>query len=343
MTMLERFDRDPLLLRLPRQTVRAFITLACILGATASANTQEAAARRPTVTIVHPFAPGGVGYDLGQVIGDRFRRLFNIPVIVEAKPGANTVLGVMSVVKSKPDGQTLLINSASITAIAGTIYKAQPYNPATDLVPVAFVAQVPLVLVVSGGLPLKSLDELVQLARTTAKGLSYASTGVGSAQHLSTEFLKRQLNIDMTHVPFRGPIPGLTAVAGGHTELMFIDVLNATSLIESGKVRPIALTTAVPLDVFRGVPTFSEAGLLGFDVDLRFVIFAPASTPAAIVTRLNSNIRAALDEPNVRERFGKLGVDVRATSGPEDVAKIYRDELNRWYQLVIDANLANTQ
>jgi tripartite-type tricarboxylate transporter receptor subunit TctC len=292
---------------------------------------------------VHPFAPGGVGYDLGQVIGDRFRRLFKTSVIVEAKPGANTLLGVTSVVKSKPDGHTLLINSAAITAIAGAIYKAPPYNPATDLAPVAFVAQVPLVLVVSAGLPVKSIDELVQLARTTANGLSYASTGVGSAQHLSTEFLKRELRIDMTHVPFRGPIPGLTAVAGGHTELMFIDVLNATSLIEAGKVRPIALTTAVPLDVFRGVPTFAEAGLQGFDVDLRFVIFAPASTPSAIVARLNTEIRTALDEPNVRDRFNKLGVQIKATSGPEDVAAMYRDELQRWYRLVRDANLANTQ
>jgi tripartite-type tricarboxylate transporter receptor subunit TctC len=341
MTMFDRFGRD--FLCLFRQTVRAFMTLACVLVTTTAANTQEAPAGSPTIAIVHPFAPGGVGYDLGQVIGDRFRGLFKIPVVVEAKPGANTVLGITSVVKSKPDGQTLLINSAAITAIAGAIYKAQPYNPATDLVPVAFVAQVPLVLVVSGSLQVKSLDELVQLARATAKGLSYASTGVGSAQHLSTEFLKRELRIDMTHVPFRGPIPGLTSVAGGHTELMFIDVLNATSLIEAGKVRPIALTTAVPLDVFRGVPTFAEAGLQGFDVDLRFVIFAPANTPSAIIARLNSNIRVALDEPNVRERFGKLGVEINATSGPEDVAAIYRDELQRWYRLVGDAQLANTQ
>jgi hypothetical protein len=191
--MFERFDCDLLLPRLGQQIFRTIITLAFILVATASTQSQEAAAGSSTVTIVHPFAPGGVGYDLGQVIGDRFRRLFNIPVVVEAKPGANTVLGVTSVVKSKPDGQTLLINSASITAIAGAIYKAQPYNPTTDLVPVAFVAQVPLVLVVSAGLPVKSLDDLVQLARTTAKGLSYASTGVGSGQHLSTEFLRREL------------------------------------------------------------------------------------------------------------------------------------------------------
>jgi tripartite-type tricarboxylate transporter receptor subunit TctC len=147
----------------------------------------------------------------------------------------------------------------------------------------------------------------------------------------------------MTHVPFRGPIPALTAVAGGHTELMLIDVLNAASLIEAGKVRPIALTTAAPLDVFRGVPMFAEAGLQGFEVDLRFLIFAAASTPSAIVAQLNSNIRTAIDDPAVRERFGKVGVQVRLTPDPQGVAAIYRDELDRWYRMVKEADLANTQ
>ena len=319
--MLERFDRNRFVVHRVRQTIPTLLTLACVLVAIAPARSQEAPAGRPTVTIVHPFAPGGVGYDLGHVIGDRFRRLFNIPVVVEAKPGVNTVLGVTSVVKSRPDGQTLLINSASITAIAGAIYKTQPYNPATDLVPVAFVAQVPLVLVVSAGLPVKSLDALVQLARKTPKGLSYASTGVGSAQHISLESLKRELRIDMTHVPFRGPIPALTAVAGGHTELMLIDILNATSLIEAGKVRPIALTTAAPLDVFRGVPTFAEVGLQGFDVDLRF--YDLCGWRYAVRRRCPAELEYShgMDDPAVRERFGKVGVQVKVTPDPEGVAR----------------------
>jgi tripartite-type tricarboxylate transporter receptor subunit TctC len=341
--MRKHRDRDLLVIRCIRQPLYALLALASVLVAISPARSQEAPASRSAVTIVHPFAPGGVGYDLGHVIGDRFRRLFNIPVVVEAKPGVNTVLGVTSVVKSRPDGQTLLINSASITAIAGAIYKTQPYNPATDLVPVAFVAQVPLVLVVSAGLPVKSLDELVQLARKTPKGLSYASTGVGSAQHISLESLKRELRIDMTHVPFRGPIPALTAVAGGHTELMLIDVLNATSLIEAGKVRPVALTTAAPLDSFRGIPTFAEAGLKGFEVDLRFLIFAPGGTPSDVVARLNSNIRTAIDDPAVRERFVKVGVQVKLTPDPQGVAATYREELDRWYRMVKEAKLANTQ
>jgi tripartite-type tricarboxylate transporter receptor subunit TctC len=308
-----------------------------------SAQSQAVPASSGSITIVHPFTPGGVGFDLGQLIRDRFGRLFNIPVVVEARPGANTVLGVTSVVKSQPDGQTLLINSASITAIAGAIYKVPPYNPATDLVPVAFVAQVPLALVVNSALPMKSLQELAQHARTAGKTLSYASAGAGSAQHLSTEALKRELRFDMTHVPFRGPIPALTAVAGGHAALMFIDVVNAASMIEAGKVRPIALTSATSLDVYRGVPTFAQAGLQGFDVDLRFMFFATGATPPTIVSRLNSNIRAAFDDPGVRERFGKIGVEIKPTPDPRAVAATYAEERDRWYRLVKEANLANTR
>jgi tripartite-type tricarboxylate transporter receptor subunit TctC len=329
--------------RFTRCTISMLLTLASALLASASAQSEEVGAGRATVTIVHPFAPGGVGYDLGHVVSDRFRQLFNIPVVVEAKPGANTVLGITSVVKSRPDGSTLLINSASITAIAGTIYKVQPYNPATDLVPVAFVAQVPLVLIVGAGLPVQTLDDVVQLARRTPKGLSYASTGVGSAQHISLEFLKRELRIDMTHVPFRGPIPALTSVAGGHTELMLIDVLNATSLIEAGKVRPIALTTAAPLNGLRGIPTFADAGVQGFDVDLRFLFFAAARTPAANIAQLNSNIREAFEDPSIRERFNKVGVQLKVTPGVDGVAATYRDELERWDRLVKEADLASTQ
>ena len=318
------------------------LCLSLVLLSTASRG-EDAGPSHAQLTIIHPFAPGGVGYDLGQVIGDRFRRLYNIPVVVEAKPGANTVLGVTYVIKSAPDGQTLVINSASITAIAGVIYKAPPYDPVSDLTPVAFVAKVPLVLVVTADLPIKSLQDLVQFARKTPKGLSYASTGVGSAQHLIMEALKRELQIDMTHVPFRGPIPGLTAVAGGHTQLMLVDVLNAASLVESGKIRPIALTTATELDAFRDVSTFAQAGLNGLDADLRFMLFAPSKVPSPIVTRLNSNLREAFDDAAIRGRFAKLGVHVQPTPDPEHVGAMYRTEVGRWYRFVQSANLANTQ
>ena len=154
---------------------------------------------------------------------------------------------------------------------------APPYDPVSDLLPVAFVAKVPLVLVVPPICPIKSLQDLVQFARKTPKGLS-GTHRPGSAvpSTLIMEALKRELQIDITHVPFRGPIPGLTAVAGGHTQLMLVDVLNAASLVESGKIRPIALTTATELDAFRDVSTFAQAGLNGLDADLRFMLFAPS-------------------------------------------------------------------
>src|SRR5262245_13162093 len=216
---------------------------------------QESLSNGRHVTIVNPYTAGGLSYELAQAIGDRVKKLFDMSIVVEARPGGNTITGTMSVLKSKPDGHTLLINTVSAVTVTGSIYKKAPYDPAKDFVPVTYVASTPMVLVVHSELPVKSLDDLAKLARATPGGLSYASIGAGSAQHLSGEFLKRELAVDMTHVPFGGPIPALTAVAGGHVALMFIDVLNALSLVEAGKIRPIALTNPAASGIFKDVPT----------------------------------------------------------------------------------------
>jgi tripartite-type tricarboxylate transporter receptor subunit TctC len=304
---------------------------------------QESLAPGRHITIVHPFTAGGVGYDLAHVIGDRLRRLFDISVVVEARPGGNTVLGVTSVLKSRPDGHTLLINATSVLSIAGAIYKTRPYDPATDLVPAAFVAKVPLILVVHSQLPVRSIPDFVELARSTSGGLTFASTGTGGAQHLSGEFLKRTLGVDATHVPFGGPSAAAAAVAGGHVAFMFADALNAMPLIESGKVRAVALTTAAHALQLADVPTFAQAGLNGFDFDLRMGLFAPAETPTGIVAKLNSLVRAATSDAEVHARFRKVGVQIIDTPGPEQLAAMHAEELARWQGLVKDAKLEGSQ
>ncbi|MBX9776088.1 MAG: hypothetical protein K2Y71_17040 [Xanthobacteraceae bacterium] len=304
---------------------------------------QENSSHGRHVTIVNPYAAGGLGYELAQTIGDRLKKLYDMSVVVEARPGGNTIPGTMSVVKSKPDGHALLINSVSVFAIAGSIYKKPPYDPAVDLVPVAFVASAPMVLVVHSELPVKSLADLAKLAAATPGGLSYASIGAGSAIHLSSESLKRQLRIDATHVPFGGPPAAVTAVAGGHVAFMLIDVMNALPLTEAGKVRPIAVTNRTSAERLQNLPTFAETGLRGFDFDIRMALVAPAQTPAEIVARLNSQIRAATSEAAVHARFYKRGVQVTDTAGPQEIAKVYADDLVRWQRLVKDANLDGSQ
>jgi tripartite-type tricarboxylate transporter receptor subunit TctC len=323
---------------------RVCVSLPLALAAIQAAPAQEKPSHDGRhVTILNPYTAGGLSYDLAQAIGDRMKKLFDISVLVEARPGGNTILGTMAVLNSKPDGHALLINTASVVSIAGSIYKKRPYDPAKDFVPVAFVATAPLVLVVHADLPVKSIADLTKVARATPGGLSYASIGAGSAQHLGGEFLKRELAIDMTHVPFGGPAAALTGVAGGHVALMFIDVLNALSLVEAGKVRPIAMTNPASSGIFQGVPTFADAGLPGFDFDLRFGIFAPVQTPAEVVALLNSRIRAATADAAVHARFNKRGVHVTDTPSPEEIAKVYAHELVRWQRLVKDANLDGSQ
>jgi tripartite-type tricarboxylate transporter receptor subunit TctC len=329
--------------RFVRRACVMMFSLLLALAVIPAATAQEGPPNGRHVTILNPYAAGGLSYELAQIIGERLKKLFDISVVVEARPGGNTITGTMSVLKSKPDGHTLLINTASVVSITGSIYKRPPYDPAKDFVPVAFVATAPLVLVVHSELPVTSIADLKKLAAATPGGLSYASIGAGSAQHLSGEFLKRELAIDMTHVPFAGPTPALTAVAGGHVALMFIDVLNALSLVEAGKVRPIAMTNPASSGIFQGVPTFADASLNGFDFDLRFGIFAPAQTPAEIVALLNSRIRTATADAAVHARFNKRGVHVTDTPGPEEIAKVHARELVRWQRLVKDANLDGSQ
>ena len=295
------------------------------------------------ITMVHPFAPGGVGYDLAHVIGEYLKRQHDMTVVVEPRPGGNTVVGALSVTRSEPDGSFLLINAVSMLSMAGAIYKNPPYDPAADLLPVAFVAKFPLILVVNPGLPVQSLEDMANLAQSTPGGLSFASAGTGGAQHLSAELLKRSLKIDITHVPFGGPVPALTAVAGGHVALMFSDILNALPLIEAGKLRPIGVTTSKRSEVLPDVPTFAEMGMAGFDYDLQIGIFASAKTPPEAIANLNARIRAAMSDNSLRTKFAKQGIQVIDTPPPEKLQDIYHQDLARWSKLIEEAGLARSQ
>jgi tripartite-type tricarboxylate transporter receptor subunit TctC len=294
------------------------------------------------VTIVHPFTAGGTGYDLAHVIGSHLKEEYNIDVVVEPKPGGNTVIGALSVVRAEPDGHSLLINTMSILSMSGTIYKDPPYNPAVDLTPVAVVAKMPLILVVNSRLPINSLADLANVARTTPEGLTFSSVGIGSAQHLSGELLKRTLGLDLIHVPYRGGVPATTAVAGGHIAMMFADPLNALPLIKAGTIRPLAVTGADRLDVLGDVPTFAELGQAGFEFDLRFGIFAPAKTPPEVIADLNSKIRVAMHDSKTRARFSEQGIQLIETPSPSELKVIVSHEIAFWSKLLQDAGLARS-
>jgi tripartite-type tricarboxylate transporter receptor subunit TctC len=319
------------------------LAFAAVIAFHQSLHAQERPYPSRAVTIVHPFAAGGIGYHVAQVISNYLKQSDNMEVVVEAKPGANAALGTVSVARAEPDGHSLLITTTSVFSAVATLYKEPPFDPVVDFTPVALVAKLPLVLVANSQLPIRSPQDVAKLARSTPGGLSYSTIGPGGAQHLTAELLKRTLGIELFQVPYRGPVPAVTAVAGGHVAMAFIDTLNAQAGVQAGTIRAIAVTGSHRVEAFPDVPTFAEAGLAGFDLDLQSMIFAPVRTPREIVRSLNVKIRAAMSDRSTKARFAQQGVQLVETPLPEQVEALHREEVVRWSKLVQDAGLARSQ
>jgi tripartite-type tricarboxylate transporter receptor subunit TctC len=325
-----------------RPLLCCILSVAWILAYTSVPYSQNVVPDQGT-KIVHPFAAGGVGFDLGHVLSQRLKALYDMTVVVEPRPGGNTTIGALSVINSDPDGRTLLITATSILATSGSVYKKPPYNPLSDLVPVAYVARLPLILVANSELPIRSPKDIVKLAASTPAGLTFSSAGTGGAQHLSGELLKRTLRSNLRHVPYRGPVAAVTAVAGGHVTMMFADSLNALPLLQAGKIRAVAVTTTERTAILPELPTMAELGYPGFGFDLRLALFAPAKTPADVVSKLNSRVKAALSDESIRKRYASEGVLLIDSPSPADAAVFYGHELDRWKKLLEEAGLTGTQ
>ncbi len=241
------------------------------------------------VTIVAPSAPGGLYSLFGRILGTRLEQRLGKSFVVENRPGASSVVGALAVARAVPDGYTLMIASGATLAVNVTLHRKLPYDPAADFVPIALVARVPEVLVVNAQLPVRSLADLVALART--RPLSFASAGPGTAQHLEGEMLKSALGLDMLHVPYKGALPALNDVVGGHVAMMFTPIPNALPLIGSGKVRALGLATSERVAALPDVPPLAAVGAPGFEAGGWFMLVAPAATPQPIVDRLHTERR----------------------------------------------------
>jgi tripartite-type tricarboxylate transporter receptor subunit TctC len=319
------------------------LTLAFLTASVAQGLCQDRAFPARTITIVHPYPSGGLGADLARLVADRLEREFISPVIVETRPGGNALVGSMSVVRSAADGHTLLINSTSVIGSVRSIYATPAYAPLTDLSLLAVVASVPMVLVANTNLAINSLQDMAALAKSRVGGLSFGTIGVGSAQHLNMEFVKRTLGVEFTHVPYRGINLGLNDVVAGHIALMFTDIASALPLIEAGKLRPIGVTSAKRVEVLPDVPSLSEIGLPGFDMGLLLAFYVPAKTPASTIALLNGKIHELGKEPALRKRYSAQGIELIASPGPDELRTLFAREVARWSRLVEDAGLAGSQ
>jgi tripartite-type tricarboxylate transporter receptor subunit TctC len=310
-------------------------------GAQAQSRAQDYPNR--AVTIVAPAAPGGLYSLLARLIGTKLEQRLGKPFVIENKPGASSVVGALSVIRSPHDGYTLMVGNTTGLATNVSLNKNLPYDPAKDFAPVALLARAPEVLVVNAALPVHTFADLVKLARSTPGGLSYGSAGPGTSQHLSGVMLASALDVPMTHVPYKGMQPAIGDVAGGHIPFMFSPVSFAVPLAQAGKIRMLGVTTAERIDAIPEVPPLAEIGLKQFDAVSWFMLVAPIGTPGDIVGKLHREVRAVVADPEVRREFVKLGLVPVQSPSPEALPEFVRSEIALWGGIVKKAGLAGSQ
>jgi tripartite-type tricarboxylate transporter receptor subunit TctC len=281
-----------------------------------------------TITFVVPLAAGSTTDVAARLIAHRVSLTLGANIIIENKPGASTMLGTSTVAKAPPDGHTLLMGASALT-VNQNLFKTVPYDTEKDLAPISLLVTAPLVLVVNPKLDVRTLRDLLDKYKG-GKDLSFASGGAGTMLHLAGEVLAAKSGLTMRHVPYRGGGPALTDVIAGHVQLMFATPLVKPN-IDSGDIRPLAVTGARRLEVLPDVPTFAEAGFPLPEVEngAWFGLLAPAGTPKDVVQRINDEFNDALRNPEVRQGLLKLGLEARGTT-PEEFARFMREEIRRW-------------
>jgi tripartite-type tricarboxylate transporter receptor subunit TctC len=320
---------------------RTFIAALFLLSAAPNLFAQDFP-NRP-VTMVVPFAPGGAGDILARTLGARLEPSWGKPLIVENKPGAGGVIGALATARAEPDGYTLMIAPSATMAVNVSLFKTLPYEPATDFVPLALAAQTPFVLVVNPDLPVKSLADLIKYAKERGGTLSYATAGPGVPHHLFAELLKTMTGIEMSPVAYRGSLPALNDVVAGHVPLMFVDIGPSLGIIQSGKVRPIGISTKARFAALPDVPPLAEIGVPGFDAASWQMIVAPAKTPRPIAEKLHADFKNLLETSEVRDqilRNGMLPADSASIAG---LQAFVASEIVRWGKVVDQAGLKGTQ
>jgi len=280
-----------------------------------------------------PFAPGGTTDILARTIGEKLTVALGQPVIIENKPGAGGGVGAEFTAKAPPDGYTIMGGTISTHAINASLYKSLPYDPVKDFVPITLIARVPNMLVVNPDIPAKNVTELITLLRANPGKYSFASSGNGTSQHLSGELFKSMAGVDMQHIPYKGSPPALQDVVGGQVAMTFDNITTAWPLAKGGKLRALAVTTAKRSAVAPEVPTLSESGLAGYEVGSWQGVFAPASTPPAIVKRLNVEIVKIINMPDVKEKLIGLGAEPVGNTS-EEFGALVKTEVVKWAEVV---------
>jgi tripartite-type tricarboxylate transporter receptor subunit TctC len=289
------------------------------------------------IRLVVAFPPGGSTDVTARLITPKLSELLGKQIIVDNRPGAASTLGTDLVAKASPDGYTLLMSDTTFGIVAA-LYEKLPYDAERDLAPVSQVISVPAVLVVHPALPVKSVKELIALAKAKPGELNFGSGGVGTPVHMAGELLKLAAHINIVHIPYKGAGPALSDLLGGHFQMMFPTLPSVIPYIQSRKLRALAVTSSKRSAAFPSLPTMAEAGVPGVATVAWFGMHAPAATPRPIIEKLHAETAKALQDPMVKSRFASDGADIIG-SLPAEFAKFVSGEIAQWRKVVKQAGI----
>jgi tripartite-type tricarboxylate transporter receptor subunit TctC len=310
---------------------RALVALFLLVGIGSHAYAQNFPER--PLKIVVPYAPGGPVDQLARSLSEGLGRSMGQPVIVENKPGGNTIIAATLVARSKPDGYTLFMASSASLAVNPLVHHNMAYDPDKDFAPISMVGQAPLVMVVNNTVPASNVKELARYVKGREGKFAYASNGIGNPLHLACALFANMADLDMLHVPYNGTAPALTSVLANDTQMTCDIVLNSMPHIKAGKLKPIAIIGPSRVPVLPGVPTLGEQGMAGVDGAVWFALVAPRQTPPEVIATLNTNVRKVLADPALKQRFAALAMDVNA-SAPSEVTRRTAAERAKWAVVV---------
>lgn len=289
------------------------------------------------VRLVIPFAPGGTADTIGRIVADNLMVRLGKPVVLDSRPGANSVLGCHIVAQSNPDGHTMIVVAAGF-AVNPSLMKRLPYDSLRDLAPVGLVGNGPYLLVTHPSIPAKTVSEFVAYAKTRPGQIAYATTGVGSPGHLAGELLRTMAGIDILHVPYKGGGAVMPDLLAGRVQSHYSSVSTAANHVRAGRLIAIAMTTSKRSPAMPEVPTFHEAGLKGYDVTGWYGLLAPGKTPPAIIKRINGELQKVLSDEGTLKRLDQIGIEPVASS-PDTFAALIRAEIPKWAKLLKAAGI----
>jgi tripartite-type tricarboxylate transporter receptor subunit TctC len=313
---------------------RIFAALAMSLAL----STQALAWPTKPVTIVVPFPPGGSTDTLARAIAPKLQEKFGQPFVVENKPGATGTIGATGVKRAAPDGQTLLVTSLGPLVIAPHLIKGMQYDPNKDFDLITVAVQAPNVLVVPANSPFKSVADVIAALKAKPDTVTFASSGNGSSDHLTAVAFWQQTGTQGLHVPYKGGAPAITDLLGGQVQASFQNINAIVEHVKAGKLRALAITSEKRSPLLPDVPTLAEAGVKGVDVYSWQAVVAPKGLPAEVKTSLHAAIVAALNDPQVKQRFATLGFEVVANT-PEQFSAFQQNEYARWKKVIEDGKV----